>query len=71
MLQDRPSSDTNLQLASVVLVDEHEPVPSLVGNHGGHGLVDLVHRVLLDPWLDVLVGCKLEHVAHDGGRTDG
>jgi hypothetical protein len=58
------------QLPPVLLIDQDNPVPSLVGNHSRNSLIDLVHRVLDNPGLDLLVRGELKHITHNSRRSN-
>jgi len=72
-----PSSSKNVSCLiffpskGLVLVDENVPVTSLSIGHVDNSLVGFLHRSLLDPRLDLLVGRELEHLINLSWRANG
>jgi hypothetical protein len=60
----------NLQYYTPSLVLQHIPVPGLSIDHIDDRLVRLLHATLLDPWLDLLVSRKLQHLRNLIWRSD-
>lgn len=55
----------------MVLVDQNIAEACLASLHVDDGLVSVRHGALLDKWLDLVLGGKLEHLADGLGAADG
>jgi len=70
---DRPPSPPTSHLPSILLIDQHGPVPRLARHEVLDGLVRLGHAVLLGPRLDLVLRGDVEDFGSGRGlsRTGG
>lgn len=65
------SSAIFFESSLITLILQHKPILRLALPHRLDGVVGLVHRILLDPSLDALLGRELKHLANDFRAADG
>jgi hypothetical protein len=54
----------------ILLILKHIPVPRLPIHKINHCLIRLLHAALLNPWLNLLVRGKLQHLRNLSWRAD-